>query len=298
MSRRIALLVNPAAGKGRGRRVGAQAAARLREHGLTVDVLVGADVDEAAELARGAVVLGYEAVAAVGGDGMVNLVLQAVAGTSVPMGIIPAGSGNDFARLLGITAHHPVAAAEVIATGQVRSVDAALAGERWYAGVLSAGFDSNVNERANAMRWPRGAARYNVAILAELRVFRPLPFRVVLDGETIEAEAMLVAVGNGTSYGGGMQVCPGAVVDDGQLSVTVLGRVSTLEFLRVFPTVYKGTHVNHHAVTVHSARTVRLDSPGVVAYADGEYVGPLPVDITTVPGALKVLVPAQTPSRD
>ena len=145
------------------------------------------------------------------------------------------------------------------------------------------------------MRWPRGASRYNVAILAELRVFTAVPFTVVLDGVPLETEAMLVAVGNGTSYGGGMQVCPGALVDDGLLSVTVLGRLSKVEFLRVFPRVYKGTHVLHPAITVHTARTVRLEAPGVVAYADGEYVAPLPVEVTCVPGALTVLVPAPVP---
>jgi diacylglycerol kinase (ATP) len=291
VSRRIALLVNPTSGKGRGRRVGVQAAARLREHGLAVDVLTGVDGAEAGELARGAVHLGYDAIVSVGGDGMLNLVLQAVAGTSVPLGIVPAGSGNDFARLLGLDPHDTLAAADVIAAGRVRAVDAARAGDHWYAGVLSSGFDSNVNERANRMRWPRGASRYNVAILAELRVFKPVPFTVVLDGEPIEREAMLVAVGNGTSYGGGMKVCPGAIVDDGQLSVTVLGRLSKVEFLRVFPRVYSGTHVEHPAVSVHSGRTVGLQAPGVVAFADGEYVAPLPVEITAVPGALHVLVP-------
>ena len=292
MSRRIALLVNPTSGRGRGRRAGAQAAAALRAGGLAVDVLTGSDIAEARELAAGAVALGYDAVVAVGGDGMVNLVLQAVAGTSVPLGIVPAGSGNDFARALGLTPNDAPAAAKVIAAGHLRTVDAALAGDRWYAGVLSAGFDSNVNERANAMTWPRGPARYNVAIVAELRVFRPVTFSVVLDGRALEQEAMLVAVGNATSYGGGMRVCPGALLDDGQLSVTVLGRVSKAEFLRVFPRVYKGTHVSHPAVSVHTAATVGLDAAGVVAYADGEYVGPLPVRIAAVPSALNLLVPA------
>ena len=141
------------------------------------------------------------------------------------------------------------------------------------------------------MRWPKGRSRYNLAILAELRVFRPVPFTIVLDGTEHTAEAMLVAVGNGTSYGGGMKVTPGARVDDGLLEVTVLGRISKPEFLRVFPKVYKGTHVEHPAVTVHAAREVSLRAPDVVAYADGERVQPLPVDVTCVPGALQVLVP-------
>jgi diacylglycerol kinase (ATP) len=291
---RIAVLVNPTSGKGRGAREGAAASARLREHGIAVDELAGADAAGAAELAVRAAGGGYDAVVAVGGDGMLNLVLQAVAGTGVPLGLVPAGSGNDFARLLGLTPHDPVAAADVVADGHVRTVDAGRVGEHWFAGVLSSGFDSNVNERANAMTWPRGRSRYNLAILAELRVFQPVPFTVVLDGEEVEREAMLVAVGNGSSYGGGMQVCPGAQVDDGLLAVTVLGRIGKPEFLRVFPKVYKGTHVEHPAVSVHAARSVGLRAPGVVAYADGERVGPLPVDVGCVPGALQVLVPDGT----
>ena len=289
--KRVALLVNPTSGKGRGARAGTEAAARLREHGAQVDVIVGETGADASELAARAVARGYDALVAVGGDGMVHLVLQAVAGTGTPLGIVPAGSGNDFARLLGIEAHAYTAAADVVAAGKVRTVDAGRVGDRWFAGVLSSGFDSNVNERANRMRWPRGAMRYNVAIVAELRVFHAVPFRIRLDGELIEREAMLVAVGNGTSYGGGMQVAPSALVDDGLLTVTVLGKLGKLEFLRVFPTVYKGTHVNHPAVSVHTARTVELEAPGVVAYADGEYVQPLPCTATCVAGALQVLAP-------
>jgi len=285
------VLVNPTSGKGRGMREGVVAAARLREHGFVVDEMAGADAASAERVAHDAVADGYDAVVAVGGDGMLGIVLQAVAGSGTPLGLVPAGSGNDFARLLGVAPHQPAAAADVVARWQPRSVDAARVGERWYAGVLSSGFDSNVNERANAMTWPKGRSRYNLAILAELRVFHALPFTLVLDGVVHNAEAMLVAVGNGSSYGGGMQVCPGAKFDDGLLEVTVLGRISKPEFLRVFPKVYKGTHVHHPAVTVHAAREVSLRAPGVVAYADGERVQPLPVDIVCVPGALTVLAP-------
>lgn len=291
MSRRIALLVNPASGKGRGARAGTRAAEQLRLAGLDVRVLVGADGAEAIALAREATGAGVDALVAVGGDGTVHQAVQAVVGTGVPLGIVPAGSGNDFARLLGLEPHDVDRAVDAVRGGRVRVVDAATANGTSYAGVLSSGFDSKVNDRANRMTWPKGAMRYNVAILAELRVFRPLPFRVTLDGELLEREAMLVAVGNGTSYGGGMRVCPGAEVDDGLLAVTVLGRLSKPEFLRVFPKVYSGRHVEHPAVSVHSAAEVRLEAPGVVAYADGEYLAPLPVTVRCVPGALQVLVP-------
>jgi diacylglycerol kinase (ATP) len=148
-----------------------------------------------------------------------------------------------------------------------------------------------VNERANRMSWPRGKSRYNLAILAELGVFKPLPFVITLDGERWETEAMLVAVGNGTSYGAGMHVCPGAELDDGELDVTVLGPVGKLRFLRTFPHVYKGTHVELPEVQVRRAKVVHLESPGVIAYADGERLAPLPVTCECVPGALTVYAP-------
>jgi diacylglycerol kinase (ATP) len=292
VTRRIALLVNPVSGKGRGARLLAPVGDRLRSAGVDVDVdvIVGRDADEAFDLVRTVVAgdPGVDGVVAVGGDGLVNLAVQVVAGTAVPLGIIPAGSGNDIARALGTPRGDPFAAADLVLAGTTRAVDLGRADGRWFAGVLGSGFDSMVNERANRMSWPTGRSRYNLAILAELRVFRPVPFVLELDGERWETEAMLVAVGNGSSYGGGMRVCPDARLDDGLLDVTVLGPISKPEFLRVFPSVYKGTHVHHRAVTVRRARTVVLSSPGVTAYADGERVAALPVRCDAVPAALQV----------
>jgi diacylglycerol kinase (ATP) len=299
VTRNVALLVNPTAGKGRGEAAGRAAAARLMAGGVAVERLVGNDAEHAIRLGREVVAHGIDALVAVGGDGMLNLALQCVAGTDVPLGIIPSGTGNDFATLLGIPAHDNAAAADVIVDNLVRTVDAARitheGGGTWFAGVMSSGFDSAVNERANRMAWPKGRARYNLAIMAELSVFKALPFTVVVDDVVHDQEAMLVAVGNGVSYGGGMKVTPGAQIDDGLLHVTVLGRVSKPEFLRVFPRVYKGTHVEHPAVTVLTGREIRLSAPGAISYADGERIAPLPVTATCVPGALHVLVPPTPP---
>jgi diacylglycerol kinase (ATP) len=213
-----------------------------------------------------------------------------VADTGVPLGIVGAGTGNDLARELRIPTE-PLAAADLVMSATPRQVDAVRGDGRWFGGVLGSGFDSMVNERANRMSWPKGRARYNLAILAELRVFKPLHFTLTLDGAVWETEAMLVAVGNGTSYGAGMRVCPDAALDDGLLDVTVLGPVSKATFIRTFPSVYKGTHVQRPEVTCRRAREVRLESPGVVAYADGERFASLPVTCTCVPGALTVLAP-------
>jgi diacylglycerol kinase (ATP) len=289
--RRLAVLVNPTSGKGRGARLLGPVADRLRRGGASVDVVVGRDGDEAFDRLRDRVADGVDGVVAVGGDGLVHIALQVVGGTSIPLGVVPAGSGNDIARSLGLDPRDPLAAADLVRLGRTRPVDLGRANGRWFAGVLGSGFDSMVNERANRMTWPNGRSRYNVAILAELRTFRPVPYVLDLDGERYGTEAMLVAVGNGASYGGGMLVCPGARMDDGLLDVTVLGPISKPEFIRVFPTVYKGTHVDHPAVTVRRARSVTLTSPGVTAYADGERVSVLPVTCDTVPGGMLVFSP-------
>ena len=288
MTRRLALLVNPTSGKGRGGRLLDPVAERLRRSGVDVDVVVGRDADEAFDRVRNRVAEGVDGLVAVGGDGLVNVALQVVAGTDVPLGIVPAGTGNDIARALGLALDDPVAAVDLAARGHTRAIDLGRANGRWFAGVLGSGFDSMVNERANRMSWPNGRSRYNLAILAELRTFRPVPYTLEHDGESWQTKAMLVAVGNGPSYGGGMRVCPDAQLDDGLLDITVLGPISKPEFLRVFPTVYKGTHVNHPAVTVRRARQVALRSLGVTAYADGERVSVLPVHVEAMPDALRV----------
>jgi diacylglycerol kinase (ATP) len=290
----VSLLVNPSAGKGRAANLVADVAARLREGGLNVSILIGRDAPDALGLVRRAVADGTDAVVALGGDGMVNLALNAVAGTSTPLGIVPAGTGNDLAASLRLPVKDPIAATGVVVDRLRGSggwkMDAGRVGETWFGCVLSAGFDSRVTDRANRMTWPRGRMRYNLAILAELRVFKPLPFRIVLDdGEAWETEAMLVAVGNARSYGAGMQVCPDALLDDGLLDVTVLGPVGKGEFIKTFPKVYKGTHIHHPAVTTRRVRTVTLESPGVTAYADGEFLSDLPVTAECVPGAVRIL---------
>ena len=138
--------------------------------------------------------------------------------------------------------------------------------------MLGAGFDAVVNARAQRMRWPRGQMRYNLAILRELPVFRPIPYAIELDGRRIETRAMLVAVANTTSFGGGMRVCPDADVTDGLFDVMIVHALSIPAFLRVFPKVFSGTHITHPAVEIHRAARVRLEASGIHSQADGEIV--------------------------
>jgi len=286
--RSLALLVNPTSGKGKFALHSAEVARRLMSGGYDVTVLQGVDAADAADLARVAVADGCDVLVAMGGDGMVHLALQVVAGTNTRLGIIPTGTGNDVARYLGLPRADPLGAADVVVAGKTRTIDLASTGSAVYGTVLASGFDSMVNERANSMHWPKGQMRYNLATLAELRVFNPLPYTLELDGERMQLEAMLVAVGNGPSYGGGLRMCEGAVLDDGMLDVVIIKPMSKFELIRVYPRLFKGTHVTHPAYEHHRVRTAGVAAPGIVGYADGERLGPLPIRVEALPGALTV----------
>ncbi|MER8087534.1 diacylglycerol kinase [Streptomyces sp. NPDC058316] len=296
MTSEITLFVNPTAGSGRGARAAQPAASALRDAGFSVRTVLGEDADDALRRAREAVAGGTGALIAVGGDGMMSLALQAVAGTTTPLGVVAVGTGNDFARALGMPIRDPAAAgrlaAEALKGGVVREIDLGRVGERWFGSVLASGFDSRVNDRGNRMRWVGGRFKYDLAILAELAAFRPIPYRVRLDGGPVrEIEATLIAVGNGSTYGGGMRICADAAMDDGLFDVTVVGDCSRTTLLKVFPRVYKGTHLSHPRVTVHRVTSIELAAAGVTAYADGEQLGALPLTATCVPGAVRVLAP-------
>jgi len=228
-----------------------------------------------------------------GGDDMVNLGVQAVAGTSTALGIIPAGTGNDVARYFDLPRTDPVAAAGLVvdrlADGRTRTVDLARSGGKYFVTVMAAGFDAIVNERANRMTWPKGQMRYNIATLAELRTFRPLAYTLDLDGQQRRLDAMLVAIGNGPSFGGGLRITEGALLDDGLLDVVIIKPMSKAGLVRTYPKLFKGTHVTHPQYEHHRVRSVTVAAPGIVAYADGERFGALPVTVECVPGALNVL---------
>jgi diacylglycerol kinase (ATP) len=288
-SREIALLTNPTAGKGKGGRVRDRALARLREGGVVVRSLEGRDADEALDLARQCVADGVDALVVCGGDGMVHLAAQATATTGTPLGIIPAGTGNDVARYFDIPRKDPAAAADVVVAGRTRTIDLARSGSRYFVTVLAAGFDAVVNERANRMTWPKGQMRYNIATLAELRVFEPLPYSLQIDDTELSLEAMLVSVGNGPSFGGGLRITEGAELDDGLLDVVIIKPISKPDLIRTYPKLFKGTHVHHPQYEHHHARSVTIAAPGIVSYADGERFGALPLTVECVPGALTVL---------
>jgi diacylglycerol kinase (ATP) len=287
----VALLANPRAGRGRGARLAGPVREALTGAGLDVLVLAGESGAESTALAAEAVGGGIDAVVAVGGDGLVHCVVQALAGTGVPLGIVPAGGGNDLAGALGIPAD-PGAAVAVIAAGRTRDIDLGRTDRGvWWAGVLNAGFDSQVVARAERMRRPRGPLRYDLAAYLEIAHLRQHRMTVTLDGVAREQPVTLVAVGNSPRYGGGMRIAPDADLDDGVFDVVVADAMTRRTLARLKPLVRAGTHVRHAQVRVARATEVTLAGPDLPAYADGEAIGVLPVTTTCVRRVLRVLVP-------
>jgi diacylglycerol kinase (ATP) len=293
---RVTVLTNPASGHGNARHAAARAVTRFQQRGIDVCAIVGTDAEHARRLVDEALESGTDAMVVVGGDGIISVALQSLALGDVPLGIIPAGTGNDHAREFGLPAKDPEAAADVVVDGNVEVIDLGRieggdGAGRWFGTIMAAGFDSLVTDRTNRMKWPHGRMRYNVAMVAELSKLRLLPFRLTFDGRELATELTLAAFGNTKSYGGGMLICPDADHSDGQLDVTMVRSASRTKLIRLFPTVFKGTHVDLDEVRTERAKTITVDSPGINAYADGEYACPLPVEVSAVPGALKILTP-------
>lgn len=259
-------------------------------------VLAARTAEEAQRECETAVAGGASAVVAVGGDGTLHSAVQSVAATGVPLGIVPAGTGNDIAACLGVP-EEPLAAARAIrrALDEGRSEAFDLArmerdgAVRWSAGVIGLGFDTLVNDLANRMRFPRGPRRYDLAIVLELARLKARRYRITIDGRSEELDACLAAIGNTARYGGGMRICPAADPTDGLLDMVVAGPVSRFTLMRIKPRVYAGTHVNHPAVRQLRGKQITVECDGITSYADGERSLPLPVTVTAVPGALRLL---------
>jgi diacylglycerol kinase (ATP) len=295
---RVALIVNPHAGAGRGRRVLAEALPLLGVRDREPAVHVCSNGGEPARLARQAADGGAELVVAVGGDGQAAAVAQGILGTGARLGILPAGSANDLARSLGVPRRDTAAAVALLLGRHSRLIDVVRVemedGVRHFLNVGGTGFDAVVARRAERIPLLRGAGRYVLAIGRELPTFRPGRFRLTIDGSTREIEAMMIAVANGPVYGGGMRVAPAARLDSGRLEVCVVGRVSSAGFARAFPSVFSGRHVDHPQVTMLQGREVEItgDRPFGLT-GDGELIGRLPAAFRLLPSVLPVIVAPQ-----
>lgn len=294
---RLVLLANPTAGSGAGERALPGVIAGLETLGHTLQ-LVGLQGLPSLRIELETALAGNpDGLIAIGGDGLVHLAVNALAGTSVPLGIIPVGTGNDIARSIGIPLGSVQAALAVLAeslAGEPRRIDlgrirSAGRPDVWFAAACSAGLDALVNARANRWSWPRGRARYVLALLRELPTFRPLQYRLGVDGEQSHPRAVLVCVANMRSIGGGMLITPDARPDDGRLELLVIDPLHRLRLLMLFPLLFSGSHVRLRAVSIRQVSSVELEVQEVELYADGEPVGGSPVSIDVVPGTLRVL---------
>ena len=283
-----AIVINPVSGGGKGATLGREVAGYFAEHGFDYTIVTATsalklreNLENFLELPEGKACQG---VISVGGDGLAHLVIQLVAPRKIPFTVIPAGTGNDLVRSIGWNLDSITKQLDFVTSTQPTPIDLGMVDSEWFGAILSTGFDSIVNERANAMTWPKGPMKYNLAIAMELPRFAPISYTIELDTQLLQVEAMLIAVANGKSYGGGMQVCPDASMTDGLFDVMILHPVSKPEFIKVFPKVFKGAHIGHPQVRIYRSARVSISS-AAVAYADGERIGGLPVRAECMAGA-------------
>jgi diacylglycerol kinase (ATP) len=284
------VVCNASAGKGKGSILAGDFIKLLSNSGLENKLI---DCDTFAEtkmlLEKEIQTNRYNYLIAVGGDGLVNLCLQLVAEKPICLGVIPAGTGNDFARATGFNGKSVEEIFSIFSRSKPVKIDlgkAVSADEsKWFVQVLSTGFDAIVNSLANKMTWPRGKSKYTIATILILSRFKSIPYMVEIDGRIFEQNAMLLAVANGESYGGGMRICPGASNSDGIFDVLIVRPVTKIVLLTIFPKVFKGNHIPHPKIDVYKGKYIKISSP-TVAYADGEFVSQLPLEVTNVPNAL------------
>jgi diacylglycerol kinase (ATP) len=292
-------IVNPAAGRRRARARLPRVIEALETSGLDVDVAVSSDADDLVTRARDAFAHG-RAVVACGGDGTACALAGVAADEGGILGILPLGSGNDFARQLAIPRGDVAAAIEVLRAGHVVRADLGRAHTAdgrttWFTTVANTGFDAVANAWANGITWTSGTPLYVTATLRTLVIYSPAPVRVTVDDTVIETDAWLVAVGNTRTYASGMMITPAASIHDGRLDVCVVGPVSRVDFLRTFPSVFRGAHVDHPEVRTARGEMVTVEAlapAGTVdLWASGEHAGPLPARLEPVAGALAVVAP-------
>ncbi|MFM5904021.1 MAG: diacylglycerol/lipid kinase family protein [Microbacteriaceae bacterium] len=292
---RLGLIINPTSGKGNGKVHGELAKQTFLDAGIEVIDLSAQSFEEARANGAKAISEGQlDGLVVAGGDGMAHLGVNLCAGTKVPMGLIACGTGNDAARTLGLPLVDGAAGAKAIIAGNTRLIDLGHGKnadrEFHFFGSISAGFDAVVNARANKWTWPKGPSRYILAMLRELTVFKPLKYSAVIDGVQRNIEAMLCAVANAKSFGGGMLIAPEASIEDGELDLFIVHPLSRPAFLKMFPKVYTGAHVTHPAVEILRTKKLSLDAGNIPTFADGEYVGNKPMEISVAPRAVSVFV--------
>ena len=285
------LVVNSKAGKGRASKLAGKFEVLLKSNNLPYEIINKATYEETFSEYRLSISSGkFEKVVAIGGDGLVNLCLQEVAEQNIGLSVVPAGTGNDFARAVGSHKKSVNEIFNVVRSQDPTTIDLGLVtgafGKRWYVQVLSTGFDALVNNLANRINWPRGQMKYTLATVLTLARFKPIPYELIIDGKQFKQDFMLLSVANGETYGGGMRICPDASNSDGIFDILLVHPVSKIVLLSIFPKVFTGKHVPHPKIDIIRGKKVQI-SADASAFADGEFVSKLPIEITNVNNALK-----------
>jgi YegS/Rv2252/BmrU family lipid kinase len=286
----LVLLVNPASAGGKTLRLLPTVEAALDARRAVFRVQRTKGLEHGAEQALLAVEAG-EVPVVLSGDGLLGAVGGAMAGSETPLGILPGGRGNDLARVLGIPSE-PEEAVAALFSGQSRRIDVGEANGQRFLGIVSVGFDSEANRRANENHFLRGNLVYAYAALRTLIGWKPARFTIRVDAERIRLTGYSISVANSKAFGGGMYIAPDAELDDGEFDIVAVGAVGKLRFLGNLPKVFKGTHVEKDEVQVFRAPHLELSaSKPFPVYADGEHLTDLPASLRVLPRALRVLVP-------
>jgi len=293
---RAALIINPTAGRNRGIIAADRAEHELVPAGWQMTRMLTQSPRDAARLARQSAELGFDVVLACGGDGTLSQVLAGLLDTGVPAGIVPAGTGNDFARTIGLSIN-PRLAAQQLVRGRIADIDLLRIndGQLWCVNVMGVGFDAQVTFRMSMnghRRVTGGFLAYLSGAMRELVVYRPTAMRLRVDDQEWEGEAFLLAVANARSYGAGMKIAPQAEVDDGLLDVVLVKPVGRIEFLRSFPRVMRGTHITHPAVRTWKGKEVSIETPQPShVLVDGDVQCQTPVHVRVSHHRAKLLMP-------
>ena len=292
----LGIIVNPKANRGKAAIIGEQVFEAFAKAGIAVINLSAATAIEAKKKAEELIRLQeISALVAVGGDGTTQLCAGIAVPNQIPLGIVPAGSGNDQARELNIDPTNIPAAVKNILDSldspkRVDAMKVSVSGkEIWSIGSISAGFDALCATRANSLRWPKGSNSYIAALLLELPSFKAIEYHLDVDGEKRVIEAMLCGVANVKNFGGGMMISPNSDITDGQLEVFILHKVSRARLVRIFPTVYKGKHLRFPEVEIFKAKSIKISNDNYPVTCDGELVGKAPFSTEVHPGALRLL---------
>lgn len=296
----LGIVVNPTSALGRGARVAHHVLAACEKAGYHAIEISGSSADECASRLSGAISRGLRGLILVGGDGLLSLVLQVPGARALPLGVVPAGTGNDFARQFGLPRSTEEAVARILGSLDApRPVDLGVVTReghepRWFAGGLSLGFDAAINRRANAIRLPLGPVKYQLALLAEIAFLRVRTFTVRAtgsDGGEFERsfEGILSTVMNTRTIGGGIPLAPRAIMHDGLLDLVEVTRCTKLRLLSVLGLLARAKHEGLPEVTITRVQSVRLEAGNEVAFADGERVGPGPFEVRVAPAALALL---------